>query len=88
MNKETFNEVQASNCKLACILATEEVSEYWMSQLPSEIKFIDFFGFADDEHISYAAFSVPMSMTREQFHELINMDCNSFILKKDGCYKW
>lgn len=89
MTKDLFKALQASGRKLACIQANEKVTTYWISQLDdSKVKFVEFFGFSDDEHIAYAAFSVEDDMTKKQFHELINMECDSFILTDKGPRNW
>jgi len=85
MKEGTFEWVQAN--KVACIPATERVEEL-VSQLPAEVKFISLFGFSNIENPVYAAFSIPTSMTKNEFHKMIGMDCSSFILEKTGVKKW
>lgn len=86
MTKETLDRIQASNHKLACIPADTKVTEHWLSQLNNPD--IQFTGFAEDCHVSYAAFEIPESMTKDEFHTAISRECNSFILRKTGTEPW
>lgn len=90
MTKETLDKVQASNHKLACIPADTKVTEYWLSQLDNpNVRFVEFFPLAGSyEGLSYAAFEVPESMTKDEFHAAISRECYSCILRKTGVEPW
>lgn len=80
MKKELF-----AHKKLVCIPATDEC---WISQLNNpDVKFEEFIGFAGNTQ-HYAVFSIPNEMTKNEFHEAINMECNSFVLCKNGVKNW